>query len=90
MFKVTTGAAASLARRLPVDPAASQTFRFVREEHGWRLQLGHVSDGDTIIRHQGRPILAVDSAVAGGLADRTLRLKGTAERGHLHLGRRSV
>ncbi len=89
MFEVTSEAAARLAERLSDEEGTAQTFRFVREDHGWRLQLGQVSEGDTIIQHQGRPVLALDSDVATGLADRTLDVKGAAKGGRLHLGRQS-
>jgi hypothetical protein len=66
-----------------------RTFRFVREDHGWRLQLGYVMAGDTIIQHQSKPVLVLDTAAAGGLADRTLDLKGTGRGARLHLQRQS-
>jgi len=89
VFEVTSQAAARLAHRLSEERAIGQTFRFVREDHGWRLLLGHVSNGDTIIQHQGRPVLAFDSAVASGLADRTLDLRNTTAGGRLRLARRT-
>ncbi len=61
----------------------------MREEHGWRLQLGCVSRGDTIIQHQGRPVLAFDSSVASGHANRLLDLRSTTAGKGLRLARRS-
>jgi hypothetical protein len=87
VFTVTDCAAARLACRL-ADKEEQRTFRFVREDHGWRLQLGYVKDGDTIIEHQRRPVLVLDRAVASGLANRTLDLKGTGTKARLHLQRR--
>ena len=59
-----------------------------REDHGWRLRLGQAMDGDTIIQHRSKAVLVLDSAVAGGLADRTLDLKRTDKGARLHLQRR--
>ena len=86
MFTVTDCAAARLASRLS-NEAKERTFRFVREDHGWRLQLGYMTDGDTVIRHQSKPVLVLDSAVSDGLAGRTLDLKGTGSDARLHLQR---
>ncbi len=88
MFTVTDCAAARLASRLS-KAGKERTFRFVREDHGWRLRLGHVMDGDTIIQHKNKPVLVLDSAVAGGLADRTLDLQRTDKGARLHLQRQS-
>ena len=87
MFTVTNNAAARLAHRLSKETGAERTFRFVREDHGWRLQLGYVMDGDTVIQHLSKPVLVLDRAVAGGLADRTLDLKRTEKGARLHLQR---
>jgi hypothetical protein len=89
VFTVTNNAAARLARRLSKEAGEGQTFRFVREDHGWRLQLGHSMDGDTIIQHQSKAVLVLDSTVAGGLADRTLNLKRTDKGTRLHLQRQN-
>ena len=89
MFTVTTDAAARLARRLSKEKGKERTFRFVREEHGWRLRLGNVMDGDTIIQHQSKAVLVMDNAVAGGLADRTLDLKRTEKGPRLALHRQA-
>ncbi len=86
MFTVTDCAAARLAFRLS-NEEAGRTFRFVREDHGWRLQLGYVTDGDTVIRHESKPVLVLDSTAAHGLTDRTLDLRGTGGDARLHLQR---
>jgi hypothetical protein len=86
MFTVSDSAAARLASRLTKE-AQERTFRFVREDRGWRLQLGYVTAGDTIIQHQSKPVLVLDRAVADGLADRSLDLKGTGRAARLHLHR---
>jgi hypothetical protein len=89
LFTVTNDAAARLARRLSKEGGQERTFRFVREDHGWRLRLGHVMDGDTIIQHRSKAVLVMDSAVAGGLADRTLDVKSTVKGPRLSLHRHS-
>lgn len=88
MFTVSDTAAARLASRLSKE-ARERTFRFVREDHGWRLQLGYVIDGDTIIQHLDKPVLVMDTAVADSLADRTLNLDGKGRDARLRLRRRS-
>ena len=87
MFTVTNDAAARLARRLSKEGGQERTFRFVREDHGLRLRLGHVLDGDTIIQHRSKAVLVMDSAVANGLANRTLELQPTEKGPRLRLQR---
>lgn len=87
MFTLTNEAAARLAYRLAKQNATGSTFRFVREDHGWRLRLGNVMDGDKIFQHRDRAVLVLDSLVADGLSDRTLGLRQTHAGPRLHLQR---
>jgi hypothetical protein len=66
--------ASKLARRKAADDIA---MRFTRRVGGWKLRLGRSRPADTVIVHEGRTVLLLDSVVSQAMTNMTLDVKNT-------------
>lgn len=76
MMTVTEEAKTHLASALEnANPQSSEQqacFRIVREDDQLSMVLGQEAETDTVVKHDGKPLLAVEEKVASMLDGRTL------------------
>jgi hypothetical protein len=78
VLAITLGAKARLTSKLTGKKAADgEAMRFTRRTGGWTLKVDRQCPTDTVILHEGRIVLLLDTDVSQAMKDMTLDVKAT-------------
>ena len=86
MLTVTEPARERLLTKLDRKNAAGdECMRVTRREGGWRLVVARAQPDDTIVEHQGRPVLVMDATVSESISSMVLDVDQTTRGPRLKL-----